>query len=130
LGRRWEQVKKYLILCLIPLLLFLASAEARTFELREWLEDVEGVLVVYVDEEIVIEDASKMKICFLTDAQKYQGFSVQELFNEALEQLPLGPRMVLIAAIFHIKSFQWMFLYTEELGHRRRIVLPSDEDKD
>lgn len=119
-------MKKYLILCLIPVFLFLTSAEARTFELKEWLEDLEGVLVVYVDEEIIIEDASEMKICFLSDAQKYQGLSVQELFDEALGQLPLGPRMVLIAAIFNIKSSQWMFLYTEELGHHRRIR----EDKD
>lgn len=116
-----KEVKKYLMLCLILVFLCLISAEARAFELKEWLGDIEGVLVVYVDEEIIIEDASEMKICFLADPQKYQGFSVKELFSKALEQLPMGPRMVLIAAIFNIKSSQWMFLYTEELGHRRRI---------
>ena len=120
-------MKKYLMPCLIPVFLFLISAEAKVFDLREWLEDIEGVLVVYVDDEIIIEDASEMRICFLSDAQKYQGLSVQELFDEALEQLPLGPRMVLIAAIFNIKSSQWMFLYREELGCRRRVKGAEDD---
>ena len=108
------------MVCLVSIFLFLISAETKAFELKEWLEDIEDVLVVYVDDKIIIEDASEMKISFLIDAQKYQGLSVQELFDKALEQLPLGPRMVLIAAIFNIKSSSWMFLYTEELGHRRR----------
>ena len=47
-------MKKYLMLCLIPVFLFLTSAEARAFELKEWLEDIEGVIVVYVDDEIII----------------------------------------------------------------------------
>jgi hypothetical protein len=106
---------------LIPVFLCLISAEARVFELKEWLEEIEGIIPVYVDEEIIIEDASEIKICFLTDAHKYQGLSVQELFDRALEQLPLGPRTVLIAAIFNIKSSSWMFLYREELGCRRRV---------
>ncbi len=114
-------MKKYLMLYLVGILLSLFATEARSFELKEWLEDIEGVLVVYVDEEIIIEDASEIKICFLADPQKYQGFSVQELFDKALEQLPLGPRTVLIAAIFNTKSSYWMFLYTEELGCRRRL---------
>lgn len=114
-------MKKYLILCLIAVFFSLCVAEAKSFELKEWIGDIEGVLVVYVDEEIIIEDASEMKISFLIDAQKYQGLSVQELFDKALEQLPLGPRMVLIAAIFNIKSTHWMFLYREDLGCRRRI---------
>lgn len=114
-------MKKYLIVCLVSIILFLISAETKAFELKEWLENIEGVLVVYVDEEIIIDDANEMKISFLIDAQKYQGLSVQELFDKALEQLPLGPRMVLIAAIFNIKSTHWMFLYREELGCRWRI---------
>ena len=113
-------MRKYLVWCLVAVMLALFGTEVLSFELKEWLEDIEGVLVVYVDEEIIIEDASEMKICFLGDAQEYQGFSVQELFDKALAQLPLGPRMVLIAAIFNLKSSQWMFLYTEELGCRRR----------
>ena len=121
-------MKKYLILCLIPVFLCLISAKARAFELKEWLEDIEGGLVVYVDEEIIIEDTSDIKICFLSDPQKYQGFSVQELFDKTLEQLPLGPRMVLIAAIFNIKSMHWMFLYTKELGCRRRVKEEVEED--
>jgi len=119
-------MKKYLILCLIAVFFLLCVLEAKSFELKEWLEDIEDVLVVYVDDKIIIEDASEMKISFLIDAQKYQGLSVQELFDKALEQLPLGPRMVLIAAIFNIKSMHWMFLYREELGCRRRIK----EDKE
>jgi len=111
---------KYLILCLVAVVLALFGTEAQSFELKEWLEDVEGVMVVYVDEKIIIEDASEMKICFLDCTREHQGFSVQELFDEALAQLPLGPRMVLIAAIFNLKSSQWMFLYTEELGCRWR----------
>ena len=106
--------------CLVAVMLALFGTEVHSFELKEWLEDVEGVLIVYVDEKVIIEEASEMKICFLDCTQEYQGFSVQELFDKALAQLPLGPRMVLIAAIFNLKSSQWMFLYTEELGSRRR----------
>ena len=120
-------MKKYVILCLIAVFFFLCVLEAKSFQLKEWLEDIEGVLVVYVDEEIIIEDASEMKISFLIDAQKYQGLSIQELFDKALEQLRLGPRMVLIAAIFNIKSSSWMFLYRKELGCRRRIKGTEDD---
>ena len=57
----------------------------------------------------------------MSKAQKYQGLSVQELFAKAVKQFSMIPRRVLIAAIFNIKSTQWMFVYTEKLGHRQRI---------
>jgi len=107
----------------IPILLSLFIAESWAFDLSQlakFLGESEDVLLIYLDDKIIIDDPDEIKICFLSEAEKYPGLSVQELFDEALEQLPLGPRMVLIAAIFNIKSFSWMFLYTEELGSRRR----------
>lgn len=118
-----RKIKKYLILCLIPMLLSLFIAESWSFDfgqLAKFLGKSEDILLIYLDDRIIIDDPDEIKICFLPEAEKYPGLSVQELFDEALEQLSLGPEMVLIAAIFNIKSFSWMFLYTKKLGHRRR----------
>ena len=111
-------MKKCLILCLISLFLFSMVAETRAFVLKDILGEPEGVLVVYVDDKVEIDDPSKIKICFLNNAQKYEGLSVEELFEEALP--PMTGKRLLIAAIFNIKSSQWMFIYTKWLGHRIR----------
>lgn len=124
LRREVRKVKKYLILCLIPVFLSLAAVETKAFELSKLLKclgEPEGVLIVYVDDRVIIDDPDEIKICFLPEAQNYQGFSVKELFDEALETMPLGPKMVLLAAVFNIRSSVWMFFYTEALGCRRRV---------
>ena len=116
-------MKKCLIAYLAVGLLFLVVGEAMAFELSEllrYLGDSEGILVAYVDDKIIIDDPDEIKICFLAEAQEYQGLSIEKLFDKALETMPLGPRMVLLAAVLDIKSFTWMFFYTEELGSRRR----------
>lgn len=116
-------MKKCLIVCLAVGLSFLIVAEARAFELNEllrYLGDSEGVLVVYVDDKIIIDDPDEIKICFLPEAQKYQGFSVEELFDKTLETMPMLPEMVLVATVLNVRSFTWMFFYTQALDCRRR----------
>lgn len=113
------KLKKYSIFYLISVFLFLIIGEATAFILSDILGEPEGVLVVYVDDKVEIDDPGEIKICFLNDAEKYQGLSIEELFDEALP--PMTGKMLLLAAVFNIRLSQWMFIYTKWLGSRTRL---------
>ena len=104
-------MRKYLVACLVMALLLLVIAEATAFNVGRYPKDTEGFLVAYVNEEVEVEDPDKIRMCFLSDAQNYQGVSVEELFDEALP--PMTGKVVLLAAMLDIRTFQWMFLYAD-----------------
>jgi len=114
-------MKKYLVLCLVIGLLFLVIPQATAFKLlvtdttiptlATYLEHTDGLLVVYVNEKVEVHDPDKLRICFLSDAQDYQGISVEELFDKALP--PMTGKVVLLVAALNIRTFQWIFLYAD-----------------
>lgn len=114
-------MKKYRVLCLVMALLFLVIPQATAFKLlvtdttipnlATYLQHADGLLVAYVNDEVEAKDPDELRLCFLNDAQDYQGISVAKLFDKALP--PMTGKVVLLAAMLNIRTFQWIFLYAD-----------------
>ena len=99
------------MICAIPIFLFVVARTAGAYYVSEFLKNIEGVIAAYVNETVEVDDPDKIKMCFLSDAQNYQGVSVEELFDKP--QPPMTGKVVLLAALFNIRLSQWIFLYAD-----------------
>ena len=113
-------MKKYMVILVICLILLftpqatafkLLVTDTTTPNLATYLEHTDGLLVVYVNDEVEAKDPDELRLCFLDDAQDYEGISVGRLFDKALP--PMTGKVVLIAATLNIRTFQWIFLYAD-----------------